>query len=90
MILSMEMFSIGWDVFSGEGENLTSLFSIRPLSQETENRKSSGFEDDYGDLANLATKCLNRDGLLFCSTNFRGMTFNEFLRILQNSRRPPV
>ena len=51
------------------------------------NRKSKVFriQDDYGDLADLATKCLNRDGLLFCSTNFRGMTFNEFLRILRSA-----
>ena len=33
----------------------------------------------------LAAKCLNRDGLLFCSTNYRGMTFNEFLRILRTA-----
>jgi 23S rRNA (cytosine1962-C5)-methyltransferase len=50
-------------------------------------RKSKVFriQDDYGDLADLATKCLNRDGLMFCSTNFRGMTFNEFLRILRTA-----
>jgi 23S rRNA (cytosine1962-C5)-methyltransferase len=50
-------------------------------------RKSKVFriQDDYGDLADLAAKCLNRDGMLFCSTNFRGMTFNEFLRILRTA-----
>jgi 23S rRNA (cytosine1962-C5)-methyltransferase len=55
------------------------------------NRKSKVFriQDDYGDLADLAIKCLNRDGLLFCSTNFRGMTFNEFLRILRTAVERP-
>lgn len=50
-------------------------------------RKSKVFrmEDDYGDLAALAAKCLNQDGVLLCSTNFRGMTFNEFLRILKKT-----
>jgi 23S rRNA (cytosine1962-C5)-methyltransferase len=50
-------------------------------------RKSKVFriQDDYGYLADLAAKCLNRDGLLFCSTNFRGMTFDEFLRILRTA-----
>jgi len=48
-------------------------------------RKSRVFrvQDDFGDLADRAAACLNRDGLLLCSTNFRGMTFNEFLRILR-------
>ena len=33
--------------------------------------------------------CLNQNGLLFCSTNFRGMTFNEFLRILRTAINRP-
>jgi 23S rRNA (cytosine1962-C5)-methyltransferase len=54
-------------------------------------RKSTVFraEDDYGDLANLATECLHQNGLLFCSTNFRGMTFNDFLRILKTAINRP-
>jgi 23S rRNA (cytosine1962-C5)-methyltransferase len=48
-------------------------------------RKSKVFriQEDYGSLADLAAQCLHRDGLMFCSANFRGMTFNEFLRILR-------
>jgi 23S rRNA (cytosine1962-C5)-methyltransferase len=54
-------------------------------------RKSKVFraEDHYGDLANLATKCLSQNGLLFCSTNFRGMTYDDFLRILQAAVNRP-
>jgi 23S rRNA (cytosine1962-C5)-methyltransferase len=54
-------------------------------------RKSKVFriEDDYGALAGLAAQCLHRDGLLFCSTNFRGMTFDEFLRILRTAVARP-
>jgi 23S rRNA (cytosine1962-C5)-methyltransferase len=40
-------------------------------------------QDDFGGLADRAVSCLNRNGLLLCSTNFRGMTFSEFLRILR-------
>src|SRR5271165_3863323 len=40
-------------------------------------------QDDFGGLADRAAACLNRNGLLLCSTNFRGMTFSEFLRILR-------
>jgi 23S rRNA (cytosine1962-C5)-methyltransferase len=49
------------------------------------NRRSRVFrvQDDFGGLADHAIACLNRNGLLLCSTNFRGMTFNEFLRILR-------
>jgi 23S rRNA (cytosine1962-C5)-methyltransferase len=48
-------------------------------------RKSGVFrvQDDFGDLADRAAACLNRNGLLFCSTNFRGVAFNDFLRILK-------
>jgi 23S rRNA (cytosine1962-C5)-methyltransferase len=54
-------------------------------------RKSKVFriEDDYGALAGLAAQCLHRDGLLFCSTNYRGMTFDEFLRILRTAVARP-
>ena len=54
-------------------------------------RKSKVFriEDDYGALAGLAAQCLHRDGLLFCSTNFRGMTFDEFLRTLRTAVARP-
>jgi 23S rRNA (cytosine1962-C5)-methyltransferase len=55
------------------------------------NRKSKVFriQDDYGDLADLAANCLHRDGQLFCSTNFRDMTFHEFLRILRTAVHRP-
>jgi 23S rRNA (cytosine1962-C5)-methyltransferase len=51
------------------------------------NRKSKVFrsQDQYGALAALAVECLNRDGLLFCSTNFRAMTFDQFLRTLRTA-----
>jgi 23S rRNA (cytosine1962-C5)-methyltransferase len=54
-------------------------------------RKSKVFriQDDYGDLAELAAGCLARSGLLLCSTNFRGMTFNDFLRILRTAVSRP-
>jgi 23S rRNA (cytosine1962-C5)-methyltransferase len=46
-------------------------------------------QDDFGELADRATGCLNRNGLLLCSTNFRGMTFLEFLRIMRNGINRP-
>jgi 23S rRNA (cytosine1962-C5)-methyltransferase len=54
-------------------------------------RKSKIFriQDDYGELADLAVHCLNRDGFLFCSTNFRGMPFDDFLRMLRTAVRRP-
>ncbi len=54
-------------------------------------RKSKVFriEDDFGDLAELASICLPSDGLLFCSSNFRGMNFDEFLRILRTAVNRP-
>jgi 23S rRNA (cytosine1962-C5)-methyltransferase len=54
-------------------------------------RKSKVFriQDDYGELAALAVQCLNRDGLLFCSTNFRGINFDDFLRIVKSALNRP-
>ena len=46
-------------------------------------------QDDFGGLADRAAACLNRNGLLLCSTNFRGMTFGEFLRILRKGINRP-
>jgi 23S rRNA (cytosine1962-C5)-methyltransferase len=54
-------------------------------------RKSKVFriQDDYAELVDLAVNCLNRDGLLFCSTNFRSMTFDDFVRILRSAVHRP-
>jgi 23S rRNA (cytosine1962-C5)-methyltransferase len=54
-------------------------------------RKSKVFriQEDYGELANLAFKCLNKNGRLFCSMNFRGLTLDEFLRILRTAVARP-
>ena len=54
-------------------------------------RKSKVFriQEDYGELANLAISCLNKNGRLFCSMNFRGLTLDEFLRILRTSVARP-
>ena len=55
-------------------------------------RKSKIFrvQDDYGHLVALAAKCLNRDGLLLCSTNFRALSFGDFLQILTHAIEKPV
>jgi 23S rRNA (cytosine1962-C5)-methyltransferase len=64
-------------------------FDIIVLDPPTFSRDRKGkifrIQEDYGDLAALAAKCLNRDGLLFCSTNFRAITFNEFLQTLKTA-----
>jgi 23S rRNA (cytosine1962-C5)-methyltransferase len=83
------------DVFDwlGRFQRRGTKFEIIVLDPPTfsRDRKSKVFriQDDYGDLAELATHCLSRNGLLFCSTNFRGMTFNEFLRILRTAIARP-
>jgi 23S rRNA (cytosine1962-C5)-methyltransferase len=79
------------DVFDwlGRFQRRGRKFDIIVLDPPTfsRDRKSKIFriQEDYGELASLACKCLNKNGRLFCSTNFRGMTFNEFLRILRTA-----
>ena len=84
-ILFLEMFSIGWDVFSDEGVNFDLIVLDPPTFSRDRKSKIFRIQDDYGELANLACQCLNRDGRIFCSTNFRGMTFNEFLSLLKTA-----
>jgi 23S rRNA (cytosine1962-C5)-methyltransferase len=50
-------------------------------------RKSNVFrvQEDYGRLVELALECLDRQGLLLCCTNFRGLSPGEFLRILKSA-----
>jgi 23S rRNA (cytosine1962-C5)-methyltransferase len=50
-------------------------------------RKSNIFrvQDDYGRLLELTLECLDREGLLLCCTNFRGLSPGEFLRILRSA-----
>jgi 23S rRNA (cytosine1962-C5)-methyltransferase len=79
------------DVFDwlGRFQRRGRKFDIIVLDPPTfsRDRKSKVFriQEDYGELANLACNCLSKNGRLFCSTNFRGMTFNEFLRILRTA-----
>ena len=79
------------DVFDwlGRFQRRGRKFDIVVLDPPTfsRDRKSKVFriQDDYGRLADLAVQCLNREGLLFCSANFRALTFNDFLRILRTA-----
>ena len=83
------------DVFDwlGRFQRRGRTFDVIVLDPPTfsRDRKSKVFriQEDYGELANLACNCLSKNGRLFCSTNFRGMTFNEFLRILRTAINRP-
>jgi 23S rRNA (cytosine1962-C5)-methyltransferase len=83
------------DVFDwlGRFQRRGRTFDVIVLDPPTfsRDRKSKVFriQEDYGELATLACKCLNKNGRLFCSTNFRGMTLNEFLRILRTAIHRP-
>jgi 23S rRNA (cytosine1962-C5)-methyltransferase len=54
-------------------------------------RKSRVFrvQDDYGRLVELASECLDCEGVLLCCTNFRGISAREFLRILKTAIHAP-
>jgi 23S rRNA (cytosine1962-C5)-methyltransferase len=42
-------------------------------------------QEDYGRLVEMALECLNHQSLLLCCTNFRGLSSEEFLRILKTA-----
>jgi len=54
-------------------------------------RKSKVFrvQDDYGRLVELASECMDCEGVLLCCTNFRGVSAGEFLRILKTAIHAP-
>jgi 23S rRNA (cytosine1962-C5)-methyltransferase len=69
--------------FQRRGRKFDVIILDPPTFSRDRKAKVFRIQDDYGELAALAAHCLNREGLLFCSTNFRGMTFDDFLRILR-------
>jgi 23S rRNA (cytosine1962-C5)-methyltransferase len=83
------------DVFDwlGRFQRRGRTFDVIVLDPPTfsRDRRSKVFriQEGYGRLVVRAAECLNRDGLLFCSANYRGMTFNEFLRILRAALNRP-
>ena len=54
-------------------------------------RKSNVFrvQDDYGRLVELASECLDREGVILCCTNFRELSSQAFLSLLKTGIRHP-
>jgi 23S rRNA (cytosine1962-C5)-methyltransferase len=71
--------------FQRRGRKFDLIVLDPPTFSRDRKAKVFRIQEDYDGLANLACKCLNKNGMLFCSTNFRGMTFNEFLRNLRTA-----
>jgi 23S rRNA (cytosine1962-C5)-methyltransferase len=47
-------------------------------------------QSDLGRLVTLAGKCLMPNGVLFCSTNFRGLTWKQFVTLIRDSLARPM
>jgi 23S rRNA (cytosine1962-C5)-methyltransferase len=75
--------------FKRRGRKFDLIILDPPTFSRDRRSKIFRVQDDFGDLADQASACLNRNGLLLCSTNFRGITFNEFLRILRTGLKRP-
>ena len=75
--------------FQRRGSKFDTIVLDPPTFSRGRKSKIFRIQDDYGTLADLAARCLNRDGRIFCSTNFRGMTFNEFLSLLKRAVARP-
>jgi 23S rRNA (cytosine1962-C5)-methyltransferase len=54
-------------------------------------RKSNVFrvQRDYGHLVQLASACLDHEGIILCCTNFRGVSSGAFLSLLKTGIRRP-
>ena len=54
-------------------------------------RKSNVFrvQHDYGRLVQVASECLDREGVILCCTNFRGVSSGAFLSLLKTGIRRP-
>ena len=71
--------------FQRRGRKFDIIVLDPPTFSRDRKEKVFRIQDHYGSLAALAADCLNPDGLLFCCTNFRAITFNEFLGTLRTA-----
>ena len=68
--------------FAKQGRNFDGIIIDPPTFSRDEKGKVFRVEKDFGELAELAGKILAKGGWMLCCTNFRGISENEFMRMI--------
>jgi 23S rRNA (cytosine1962-C5)-methyltransferase len=76
--------------FARQGRRFDGIVLDPPTFSRDEKGKVFRVENDFGELAALASQMLASGGWLLCCTNFRGMTPAEFERQIRNKLPQPM
>ncbi|QTN34331.1 class I SAM-dependent rRNA methyltransferase [Akkermansiaceae bacterium] len=68
--------------FAKQGRKFDGIVIDPPTFSRDEKGKVFRVEKDFGELAALAGKVLARGGWMLCCTNFRGISENDFMRMI--------
>lgn len=72
--------------FAKQGRKFSGVVLDPPTFSRDEKGKVFRVERDFGELAALATKVLEKDGWILCCTNFRGISEVDFMRQIEIGR----
>lgn len=76
--------------FAKQGRRFDGIVLDPPTFSRDEKGKVFRVEENFGELAALATDVLSPDGWLLCSTNCRTMGLNDFQKQLRGAMRKPM
>ena len=68
--------------FAKQGRKFDGIVIDPPTFSRDEKGKVFRVEKDFGELADLAGKVLAKGGWMLCCTNFRGISENDFMRMI--------
>ncbi|WP_411827668.1 class I SAM-dependent rRNA methyltransferase [Luteolibacter sp. AS25] len=72
--------------FARQGRRFDGIVIDPPTFSRDEKGKVFRVERDFGELATLAAKVLNRDGWMLCCTNYRKISLPDFMRMVSQPR----
>lgn len=68
--------------FAKQGRKFDGIVLDPPTFSRDDKGKVFRVEKDFGELAELASRVLAKDGWMLCCTNFRGMSEKDFMRMI--------
>lgn len=72
--------------FAKQGRKFDGIVLDPPTFSRDDKGKVFRVEKDFGELAELASKVLAKDGWMLCCTNFRGMSEKDFMRMIHRPK----
>ncbi len=72
--------------FAKQGRKFDGIVLDPPTFSRDDNGKVFRVEKDFGELADLASKVLAKDGWMLCCTNFRGISEKDFMHMIHQPK----